>query len=444
MKQKVKVLMISYGAAAVFTAAGLIFTSAAGTEGYRISQDNEYRRAMAQLVSSISDADEALQKGSVTTGAGMSGRVSAQLMAAAQSASTALSILPLDTYALEEVAGFLSQLEEYADVKGVLACQGSGFDSGDRETFVKLQAVTGQLVPVLGEMYQHLSEGGMSIRGRIQEDGLVTDEADTYLEDELLALLQEFPETPELVYAGKLSDDHDDGYSAVKGLKTVTETEAMAVAQRLCEGVLLTSAGVSQGDLPSYYFSGETEQGTVTVAVTEQGGLPVLYLREYAPSEDTLSEAEIKQAAQAFLDKAGYDSLQEETAKAEDGLLKLTYVYADETAAHLADAVNVAVAADSGTVVSLDASDYLRNHQANEPTAKPRLTAEEAAEIAVPEGLTVTERELTWFTGETGTTALCWRLVCTGADDRRYVIYADSESGQQMEIRSEDANVSEM
>lgn len=442
MNQKVKVLLISYSAAAVFTAAGLVFTATAGTEGYRISQDNEYRRAMAQLVSAVSDADEALRKGSAATGAGMSGRVSAQLMTAAEAASTALSILPLDTYALEEVAGFLSQLKEYADVKGAQACHGSGFDEADRETFAKLQTVTGELVPVLGQMYQQLSEGGMSIRGRLHEEGLVTDEADTYLEDELLALLAKFPETPELIYAGKLSDDYDDSYSGVKNMQTVTESEAKSVAAKLCEDVELTSAGLSKGELPSYYFSGETEQGTVTVAVTEQGGLPVWYLREYEPTEDVLDESEIKKAAQAFLDKTGYDGLKEETADTEDGLLKLTYVYADENASHLSESVSVAVAMDSGTVVSLDASDYLYNHEKTEPTARPRLTADEAAEKSVPQGLRVKTRELTWFTGDTGTTTACWKFVCAGEDDTEYVIYADSETGEQIEIKMQTENVS--
>ena len=133
MKEKLKVLVISYGAAAIFVAAGIIFTSAAGVEGYRTSQDNEYRRAMAQLVSSMGAVDEALQKGCFAEGSGMAGKVSAQLMSAAQSASTALRILPLDTYALEEVAAFLSQLEEYATVKGSLACVGKGFDDKSRE-----------------------------------------------------------------------------------------------------------------------------------------------------------------------------------------------------------------------------------------------------------------------------------------------------------------------
>ena len=293
MNQKMKRLLVSYGAAAVFITVGLIFTSAAGVEGYRISQDKEYRRAMAQLVSSISDADEALRKGSVTTGAGMSGRVSAQLMAATQSASTALSILPLDTYALEEVAAFLSQLEEYADVKGSLACEGTGFDDADRQLFLQLQQVTGQMVPVLGEMYRYLSEGAMSIRGRIAENGLVTDEADTYLEDELLKLLEEFPERPKLNYAGTLSDDRESGYSAVKELETVAEEQAQTVAEALCDGAPLSVMGLSRGELPSYYFSGKTEQGAVTIAVTERGGLPVLYLSDYVSDGEALPEAEV-------------------------------------------------------------------------------------------------------------------------------------------------------
>ena len=444
MKEKLKVLVISYGAAAIFVAAGIIFTSAAGVEGYRTSQDNEYRRAMAQLVSSMGAVDEALQKGCFAEGSGMAGKVSAQLMSAAQSASTALSILPLDTYALEEVAAFLSQLEEYATVKGSLACVGKGFDDKDRENFSQLQKVTGALVPTLGEMYHHLSQGGMSIRGRLAEAGLVSDASDTYLEDEILALLKDFPKTPKLEYAGTLSDNYDHSYAAVSGLSEVTEEDALQVAKNLTEDQNLTVSGLSQGDLPSYYFSGETEDGTVTVAVTQQGGLPELYLREYTAGEETLSEEEIKQAAQKFLQQSGYDHLREERAVLEDGYMKITYVYTDDNAAHLAAAVNVTVAMDTGTVVAMDASEYLRNHGKEQNVQENVLSAEEAADIAVPKGLKVINRELTWFTGETGTTTLCWRFTCKNSADEKCVIYADGSNGQQVEIRTESGNMSDM
>ena len=97
MKKKTKVLLLSYGAALVFTASGLLFSQAAGEAGFRISQDNEYRRAMAQLVSSVSQVDESLQQGRFAQGPGMSGKVCARLMTSAQSAATALSILPMET-----------------------------------------------------------------------------------------------------------------------------------------------------------------------------------------------------------------------------------------------------------------------------------------------------------------------------------------------------------
>ena len=436
MNQKGKVLLISYGAAAVFIAAGLIFTAAGGAEGYRLSQDNEYRRAMAQLVSSVSQADAALEKGQYASGAGMTGQLCAELMGAAQSASTALSILPLETYALEEVAGFLSQLEEYARVKGAQACDGAGFDEDDRAVSAQLRAVTAQLVPALGEMYTQLSEGALSIRGWNQQRGLLTDEAETYLEDEILALLADFPETPELVYAGKLSADYNSGYTSVSRLKEVTEEEAKAVAEKLMESTAVESMGESAGDLPCYYFTAETEAGAQTIAVTKQGGVPAVYLQDYSVGETAVSEEAAKQAAETFLQDAGFENLREESTKEESGELEVTYAYADGQASYLADAVRVTVAMDTGKVIAMDASDYLHNHGRSTAVKAPDLTAAEAAEIAIPDGVRVQSQELTWFTGKTGQTIMCWKFDCLDERGSHCVIYADADSGAQVEIRT--------
>lgn len=445
MNQKNKTLLLSYGAAAVFTAAGLIFTSAGGAEGYRISQDIEYRRAMAQLVSSVSRMDDALEKGRYAEGSGMTGKISAELMSAARSASTALSILPLETHALEELAGFLSQLEEYARVKGDLACNGRGYSSADREMSGKLQDVTSELVPVLAELYTHVSDGGLSIRGLLQPRGQVSDTGETYLEDEILALLEDFPDTPQLIYAGSLSDDRDDGYAAVSGLEEVTEEQAMETAQMLIGAdTELNSMGVSYGALPCWYFGGETENGALTVSVTQQGGLPALYLQEYSPAAEAVTEEEAKAAAAEFLERAGYGGLQVYDSSDEDGLLKLRYVYDDGTATHPDDGVEVTVALDTARVVSMDAADFLRSHESGSSTGTPALTAEEAAVKAVPDGMEVLEQELTWFTRDTGTSVLCRRFLCRDGQGRKCTIYADANTGNQVEIRTEGENMSDM
>lgn len=436
MNRKTKTLLASYGAAAVFTAAGLIFTSAAGVEGYRISQDIEYRRALAQLVSSVSRMDEALEKGRYAEGSGMTGKICAELMSAARSATTALSILPLETYALEELGEFLAQLEEYARVKGDLACSGKGYSAADRQMSGQLQAVTGELVPVLGALYTQVSDGGLSIRGLLQAKGAVTEEADTYLEDEILALLENFPDTPRLIYAGSLSDDHYDGYAALAGLENVTETVAQAAADALVDGAAeLSLMGTSYGELPCWYFTGENESGAITVSVTRKGGLPVLYLQEYTPGEETVSTREAEAAAEAFLQRAGYGGLKLYDSRDEDGLLKLRYVYDDGTASHPDDGVELSVALDTPLVVAMDAADFLRSHESDSSTKLPPLTAEEVAASAVPEGLEILEEELTWFTRDTGTSVLCRRFLCQDGEGRQCTIYADAETGSQVEIK---------
>lgn len=441
MNQKSKVLLISYGAATVFLITGLLFTAAGNAEGYRLSQDYEYRRAMGQLVVGISNADRALEKGQYAVGTGMTAKICSELMSAAQSASTALSILPLETHALEEVAGFLAQLEEYARVKGALATAGTGFDAADREVSRQLRQVTSQLVPTLSRLHLQLGEGALTIRGWQDDRGLITDAADTYLEDEILALLADFPETPELLYPGKLSADHVAGYTALAKLEPVTEAEARAVAEALLGADRdWLPMGKSEGELPCWYFTADGE----TVAVTERGGLPALYLREYDAGTAAVEESTAKQAAQSFLQQAGYEGLRELSDREEGGQMELTYVYADDSGAYLADVIRVTVALDTGAVIAMDAADYLRNHKAPSTVPTPLVTAQAAAAQSVPEDATVRDSELTWFTGDTDVTTLCWRLEVTGADGGSCTIYVDAETGEQTEIRTtEKENLSE-
>ena len=442
MNRKSKILLLSYSAAALFIAAGLVFTSAGGVEGYRISQDIEYRRAMAQLVSSVSAMDDALEKGRYAEGTGMSGKVCAELMSASRAASTALSVLPLETQALEELAEFLSRMEEYARVKGDLACGGQGFGEADRKLSGQLQSVTGELVPVLASLYTQVSEGALSIRGLLQPAGILTEEADSYLEDEILKLLEDFPDTPQLIYAGSLSDDYDNGYAALSGLETVTREAALGKAQALAgEEESLAPMGASYGELPCYYFGGDTAHGAVTVSVTKQGGLPAMYLLDYEGGEEVIGREEAEPVAEDFLQRAGYGDLRLCDAEERDGLLELRYVFADGSATHPDHSVKVAVG-QGGVVVSMNAADYLKHHGSDTHTDKPKLTAEEAAVRAVPAGLEVRNTELTWYTRDTGMSVLCHRFACADEEGRGCVIYADANTGVQVEILTDEQSVS--
>lgn len=371
----------------------------------------------------------------------MTGKLCAELMSGAQSASTALSILPLETYALEELGEFLSQMEEYARVKGDLACSGIGFGDTDRRMSAQLQQVTGALVPVLSQLYMQVSEGNLPIRGLLQRYDPVGSEGESYLEDEILDLLSELPDAPALLYEGSLSDDAEAGYTAVSKLEAVTEAQALQTACNLSGEQSLETMGQSYGTLPCYYFGGETELGTLTVTVSKQGGLPVLYLQEYEPTEETVTEERAQAAGDAFLQQAGYEGLTLYETETEDGLVKLRYVHAQGDTTDPALSVDIAVGG-MGAVVTMNAGEFLRGYGSERDVEKPGLTAEAAAAKAIPEGLEQLESELTWYTRDTGSAVLCYRFVCKADADRRCIIYARADNGAQVEIRVE--NVSEM
>ena len=225
MSKKSKILIISYAGAAVIALAGAAWALFGTAGSYRAYNDTEYRRAMSMLVTSMEDLDSALQKGQYATGTVVTGKVCAQMYASAQSASTALSILPVDQYELEEVASFISQVEDYAGAKVAAAADGVAFDDADRQTAGQLAEITGGLTDALSAMYEDLCAGAMTIRGP-ELKGLtanISDETGPVLEDGLYQLAGDFPQTPELVYEGKYSSDHTETWTGLQGAAPVNE-----------------------------------------------------------------------------------------------------------------------------------------------------------------------------------------------------------------------------
>ena len=154
MKKKAKILAVSYAAALILGLSGYAYAVSGTAGSYRSYNDIEYRRAMAQLVNSMEQLDSALQKGQYAVGTVVTSKVYTQAYASAQSAGTALSILPLDQYELEDVAAFISQVEEYAGAKVSAAADGIPFGDEDRKTAGQLAEITGQITGQLSELYR--------------------------------------------------------------------------------------------------------------------------------------------------------------------------------------------------------------------------------------------------------------------------------------------------
>lgn len=437
MSKKSKILIISYAGAAVIALAGAAWALFGTAGSYRAYNDTEYRRAMSMLVTSMEDLDSALQKGQYATGTVVTGKVCAQMYASAQSASTALSILPVDQYELEEVASFISQVEDYAGAKVAAAADGVAFDDADRQTAGQLAEITGGLTDALSAMYEDLCAGAMTIRGP-ELKGLtanISDETGPVLEDGLYQLAGDFPQTPELVYEGKYSSDHTETWTGLQGASPVNEEEALETVLTLLEVPedAVTAMGKSKNEAPAYYFSVERAEETATVAVTEAGGYLMLYVSDRAAAGENIPEDEARKAAEDFVTRAGYKNLTAYEERRDWGILEVTYVSTADEITSLADTVKVSVSLEDGRILSFNASEYLKNHTDHAPV-DPAVSREEAERTAIPAGLTVESVGLSYYTAESGRTDLCWRFRCTTEEGETCLIYASAETGRQVEI----------
>ena len=437
MSKKSKILVLSYAVAAFIALAGVAWALFGSAGSYRAYNDTEYRRAMSMLVTSMEDLDSALRKGKYATGSVVTGKVCAQMYASAQSAATALSILPVDQYKLEEVATFISQIEDYAGAKVAAAADGTPFDETDRQTAGQLAEITGDLTEALSGMYEDLCAGAMTIRGP-ERKGLpanISDESGPILEDSISALAGDFPQTPELLYEGKYSSDHTETWIGLQGASPVNEEEAAERVLTLFEVPenCVTSMGKSKNEAPAYYFSLNREGETATVAVTEAGGYLLLYVSDRVAAGENITPEEARSAAEAFVDRAGYDQLTAYEERQDWGILEVTYVSSADEITSLADMVKVSVSMEDGAILSFNASEYLKHHTAHDPVS-PAVSREEAERVAVPEGLTVDAVGLSYYTAESGRTDLCWRFRCTTEEGESCLIYASAETGRQVEI----------
>ncbi|MDO4750408.1 MAG: germination protein YpeB, partial [Eubacteriales bacterium] len=96
-------------------------------EDYRRMADAGYQRAFSELCTSVSGLDTALQKAQYATSPTMISAVCTEIFGKAMTAQMSLGVLPLSTQELEQTAGFISRVGDYAYSLSRLAAQGAPY-----------------------------------------------------------------------------------------------------------------------------------------------------------------------------------------------------------------------------------------------------------------------------------------------------------------------------
>ena len=436
-KRKIRILAVSFLAAAFAVTAGFAVQGHARAAQYRRLLDNNTRQAFAELTAASGELETALTKVSHATSPALFASLCAQAYAQAQAAQAALGRLPYGNVELEQTAAFLARAGDYA----MALAQGTSAElvctEDHRDTLCSLAQAAGQLRGSLEAVQAQLADGALrpeelaQAEARLSEAGAEGDTGPSAFQ----SVEADFPEVPTLIYDGPFSQ-HLEGLQPrmLVGLPQVSEDEARQAAAAFLglRPEVFTLTARSEGSLPCYGFTALVDGGELYLQVTCQGGQVLSLFTSRQAGEAVLSRWEARDIAAAFLEEKGYVNMSPSYHLEQDGALTVHFAPLEDGVYCYPDLVKVSVALDPGEIVGVEAAGYLTHHGSRDLPA-PQVE-QAAARALVDPSLTVLSAQLALIPTGGQNEVLCHEFKCQAADGSHVLVYVNALTGQQQHI----------
>ncbi len=432
MRKKTAVLIISFLSAAALSLGILAAYNIRKAQRLEYYARAQTEHAFQELVSNLSQLSNDLEKSVYISDPALQSALCTQVYGRAVQTGMAMGLLPYEAHSLEQTAGFVSRVGDYACVLSKSVGSNGGYSQQELENLQSLSETASALAAELQSLRWQVDNGVMSLTAATLDAG--GGEEGLSLADSIADMENEFPELPTLIYDGPFSEGvHRDEPALLAEREEVTEDEARAVAARALaiDTEALQAEGESAGDVPCWRFGANLSGGVYSVMVTKQGGELYSVLGQRSLGESKYSVEEVLALAGTFLENLGYEGMARSYHIVQNGVLTVNFAYEQEGVLCYPDLVKIGVAMDSGTMISLDAQGYVSAHRERElPAAE---IGEKEAVDALPEALEAEECRLVVIPTDGGQEKLCYEILASGGA-HRCLIYVNAVSGAQERI----------
>lgn len=431
IKKKTFILLISYLSVAVLVLSGYAVAQNSVGGNYGNTARDGYLHAFDEVTTAIEDLDGTLKKTAYATGDEMTQTLCARAYGDCLAAEMTLSALPFSTQEMEQTAGFLGRVGDYAYYLCRTAPTNGGFSEDERQSLSKLSETASQLASQINKI-----QSDVAAENVIMDDpeNTVRQKSDEYKNSTTLSsvFLQNegaFPEQEELQYDGKYS------YKVAKEAgENCTQGEALKTAAAflgLSED-RFTPGAVSSGDRLSYYFSVSVPDGEGTITVDGERGLVRSFTDSRIIPEGDVSTQAAAAAAEKFIEKHGFGNVVLTKAEKTDGVVRCEFVPTAAGAKYYPDLIKISIATDNGGVCAFDASDYIENHKNR--TAPAGLRTDDACRKALLPNLTVKNSSLAVIQSAGGNDIFCREYKCENGNGEAVTIFVSALTGRQQDI----------
>ncbi len=430
MSRRSLVRVISFTLALIVALAAAAIGGYTASQKYRTTIEYSYQRALGELTEYISNLDITLEKGQYAATEKQMQGLSSELWRQAGNAKNALSQLPLEGESLGNTYKFLSQVGNFCLALSEKAEGGGKITEEELQAFDQLSDYASSLSQQLGQMESDLANGALSFEKT--KDAVAAGGSDASMPDinsGFHEMEEGFTDYPTLIYDGPFSDHiQQQKPKYLSGKAAVSQQDALEIAEKAVGGADLAYTGKTSGNLPGFQFANDT----LTVSVTQAGGMVEYFLNARTIGEPTLSVEEGLKKAQAALKDKGLGEFITRYYQLSGGILTVNFAAVQESVVLYPDLIKVGVALDTGEVVSYDAKGYLQNHTERELPAM--AVSEEEARAVLSPRLTVKSHAMALVPSDGLSEAYCHEFLCRGRDDEPVLVYVNVETGMEEQI----------
>ncbi len=394
--------------------------------------ESSYLKNISNLSTYLENLDNALTKTIYCGTSAAFGEMTATVWREAGFAKDALASLPLSELDLENSYKLLSQVGDYAVSLNKSVSQGAQLSQEQLDQLYTLKEYTQSMRSQVILIEDQLRTGAISLTKVSSSISDSSGQETLTLSDSAEEMEESLSDYPTLIYDGPFSDHINSTTPRMtQDQPEISKEEALEKAAAITglSSEELTDQGDTEGNLPCYNFS----NGSVSIAITKQGGYLYYLMNSRIPESSVISAEDAVAIGAQWLEQQGYDSMQDSYYEINGNRITINYAYAQNgSILCYPDLIKLTVALDNGEVLGAEASGYLVNHQ-DRLELTSGFTAEQAAQ-SLSQLLTVENSRLVVIPTSGQNEVLCWEFSCTSSKDEQVLVYINAQTGAEEQI----------
>lgn len=432
--KRVWVRIISFSAAVVVLLLGAALSGFKLMSRYKTTIEYKYQLALNNLSDYMSNIKTTLEKGLYANTPAQQEPLFAKLMTMSEGAKASMSQLPISNEQSVSIQKFFAQVGDYSSFALSQLSKDNKLSDKDIENFKVLYEYACSLDMSISDISASYGDGSsdigapITLKGNLDNIGEQVEQLT--LDGGFREMNEGFTDYPTMIYDGPFSDHIEQQKSKyLDGKKQISETQAAAAAAQFigCSQDELNYDGKSEGNLPTYNFSGEN----FYITVTQYGGVVNIYKNYKNVDNAAISYSDALNKAKEFLAGHRMENFTESYYSMENNICTINFAYTKDEVVYYSDLIKVGVNMNNGKIVSYCATGYIMNHT-DRGEIKPKLSEDDARQ-SLSSKLNVEGSKTALIPTAGKNEVLCYEFTCSSGNDT-VLVYINAETGMEEQI----------